>query len=71
MKEKNYPEALKVLNIATTVSNTDADAYYWLSRCFEASGKKDLAIANYERAIALDSSLSEARDALKKIEMAN
>ena len=31
-EQKQYDEALKVFNLTVTVSNTDADGYYWLGR---------------------------------------
>ncbi len=66
-ERKQYEEALKIFNMAATVSNTDADAYYWMGRCFEATGKVAEAVTNYERAAALDHGLSEARDALRRL----
>lgn len=66
-ERKDYTAALKIFNMASTVSNTDADAYYWMGRCFEATGKTEDAITNYERAVALDNNLSEAREALKRL----
>lgn len=64
---KQYQKALDIFNMAATVSNTDADAYFWMGRCFEATGKRDQAIINYERALALDDSFTEARTALQRL----
>jgi tetratricopeptide (TPR) repeat protein len=66
-ERKEYEAALKIFQLAATVSNTDADAYYWMGRCFEATGKTEDAITNYERAIALDNNLIEAREGLKRL----
>lgn len=66
-ESKRYDEALKIFNMTITVSNTDADGYYWLGRCYEATGKIEDAIANYERAVALDRTFTEARTALKRL----
>lgn len=66
-ERKNYPEALKVFNMAATVSNTDADAYYWMGRCFENTGDKEKAVLNYQRAYALDDSFMEARAAIRRL----
>jgi tetratricopeptide (TPR) repeat protein len=66
-ERKQYDEALKVFNLTVTVSNTDADGYYWLGRTYEATGKIQDAIANYERAIALDRTFTEARAALRRL----
>jgi tetratricopeptide (TPR) repeat protein len=66
--EKNkIPEALKVFSMAATVSNTDADAYYWIGRCYEKSGDRQQALLNYERAYSLDHTFYEARQALKRL----
>jgi tetratricopeptide (TPR) repeat protein len=66
-ERKEYDEALKVFKMTVTVSNTDADGYYWLGRCYEAKGKIEDAIENYERAIALDKTFTEARTALQRL----
>ena len=60
-EQKKYDEALKVFTTAATVSNTNADAYFWMGRCYEAMQNTSLAIANYNRALSLDPSFSEAR----------
>lgn len=66
-ERKNITEAEKVFNLATTVSNTDADAYYWLGRCFESTGDKEKAIENYNRAISLDNTFTEAKAGINRI----
>ncbi len=66
-KQKNYDEALNTFHMATVVSNTDPDAYYWMGRCYEAINRKEEAIAFYERALALDKDFIEARAALKRL----
>jgi tetratricopeptide (TPR) repeat protein len=66
-ERKQYDEALKVFNMTITVSNTDADGYYWLGRTYEATGKIQDAITNYQRAVALDRTFTEARDALRRL----
>lgn len=66
-ERNNYAEAIKVFNMAITVSNTDADAYYWLGRCYESTGDRQQALTNYERAYALDNSFIEAGIALKRL----
>ncbi|MEO8583429.1 MAG: tetratricopeptide repeat protein [Flavitalea sp.] len=66
--ERNkYAEAMKVFNLAATVSNTDADAYYWMGRCYEKTGDKEQAASNYERAYSLDHSFSDASEALRRL----
>lgn len=66
-EQKKYDEALKVFNMAATVSNTDADAYFWIGRCLEQQGNTQEAIVNYKRAIALDETFTEAKDALRRL----
>jgi tetratricopeptide (TPR) repeat protein len=66
-EQKQYPEALEVFGIAATVSNTNADAYYWIARCYEATGRKDQALQNYQRALAFDKDFIEAREAIKRL----
>lgn len=64
---KRIDSAMNVFNMAATVSNTDADAYYWMGRCFEVKGDKQQAAANFDRAAALDDGFSEARAALQRV----
>jgi len=66
-ENKKLTEALAVFTLAATVSNTDADAYFWMGRCYETLGDKEKAAVNYERAFALDRSFFEAWDALKRL----
>lgn len=66
-ERKRYEDALKLFNMTTTVSNTDADAYYWLGRCYEATGNINDAVTNYERALSLDNTFTEARTALRRL----
>ncbi len=66
-ERKKINEALKVFNMATTVSNTDPDAYYWLGRCYEMSGNRSEAIINYQRAFSLDDTFNEAKAALQRL----
>jgi tetratricopeptide (TPR) repeat protein len=66
-EKKQYEEALKILKTALTVANTNPDAYYWIGRCYEASGDKELALMNYERALSLDPDYDEARAGIRKL----
>jgi tetratricopeptide (TPR) repeat protein len=54
--------------MATTVSNTDPDAYYWLGRCYEATQNRNEAISNYQKAFALDKTFTDAKDAIEKLQ---
>ena len=65
--EKKYDEALKTVQKANLVSNSFTDAYYWMGRCYEALGNKELAIDNYKKTLGLDPDYKEAKEALDKI----
>ncbi len=67
-ERKKYEDAMKVFTLAGTVSNSDADVYYWMGRCFEATGDRDNARANYQRAFALDETFLEARDGIRRLD---
>jgi tetratricopeptide (TPR) repeat protein len=64
---KDLAQALKTFQLAATVTNTYADAYFWIGRCFEAQGQKKEAAENYTKALALDKDFIEAERALKRI----
>lgn len=66
-EQKEYAKALEVFNMATTVSNTNADAWYWIGRCYEATGQKDLAIDHYKKALAFDKNFTEARERIQHL----
>ncbi|HZE86141.1 MAG TPA: tetratricopeptide repeat protein [Puia sp.] len=68
-KQKNYGEALKTFQMTITVSNTYPDGYYWMARCYEATGRKDEALMYYQEALALDKDFSEARDGIKRLKI--
>lgn len=65
--DKKFTEALAVFQTLVTVKNTYPDGYYWMAKCYEALNNKTEAIANYQKAIALDPKLKEAADALLRL----
>lgn len=65
--EKKYDDALKTVQKANLVSNSFPDAYYWMGKCYEAMGNKELAIDNYKKTLGLDPDFKEAREALDRI----
>jgi tetratricopeptide (TPR) repeat protein len=65
--QKNMDAALKTFELAATVSNTNPDAYYWQGRCYEAIGKKEDALNNYVRALALDKKFVQARQGIERL----
>jgi tetratricopeptide (TPR) repeat protein len=65
---KKSDSALKEFTMAATVANTNADAWYWMARIYEEQGKKEQALVNYKRALALDKKFEEARAGIRRIE---
>ncbi len=64
---KRYQDAIKVVELASTISPQFADAYYWMGKCQEALGNKDEARQNYLRAFSLNKELREARQAADRL----
>lgn len=64
---KQYVNALAVFQLASTVNNLYADAYYYMARCYEMMNKKDSAVLRFQQSLQLDPSLNEAREHLKKL----
>jgi tetratricopeptide (TPR) repeat protein len=65
---ENFNAAMQTFNMATTVTNSDPDAYYWLGRCYEAKHMKMDAINNYRKAISLDKDFTEARQRMEDLD---
>jgi tetratricopeptide (TPR) repeat protein len=65
--QKKYTDALKVFQLANTISATFPDAYFWMGRCQESLGQKDEAKLNYQRALGLDESFTEAKEAMERL----
>jgi tetratricopeptide (TPR) repeat protein len=66
-EQKKYADAINVFELALKISTAYADAYYWLGKCEEATGKKEDARLNYQRAYGLDKSLTEAKEAADRL----
>jgi tetratricopeptide (TPR) repeat protein len=65
--QKKYDSALDVFVIAVTVAQRNPDGYFWMARTYEVLGKKDLALLNYRRALAIDTSFEEAEAGIKRL----
>ena len=50
------------------VQETYADGYFWIGRCYEATGNKDQAIAYYHEALAFDKDFTEAAERIKRLQ---
>ena len=67
-KQKQYQPAMESFQMTVKVSETYADGYFWIGRCYEATGYKDQAIAYYRQALALDKDFTEAAQGIKRLE---
>jgi tetratricopeptide (TPR) repeat protein len=67
-QQKRYDTAMTTFLMTIKVSDTYPDGYYWVGRCFEATGRKDQAILYYRQALALDKDFTEAADHIKRIQ---
>ncbi len=67
-EQKRYDTAMTTFLMTIKVSDTYPDGYYWVGRCFEATGRKDQAILYYRQALALDKDFAEAADHIKRLQ---
>ncbi|HEU4901611.1 MAG TPA: tetratricopeptide repeat protein [Flavisolibacter sp.] len=67
-RQKKYEQALKSFALGQKLSPGTADFYFWVAKTQEAMGNKADAKANYERAYALDKSMTEAKEAAERIQ---
>ena len=65
--QKKYDAALRTFALGQKFNPGAADFYLWIAKTQEAMGDKADAKANYERAFALDKSLTEAKEAAEKL----
>ena len=66
-QQKKYEPALKAFAIGQKVSPATADFYFWVAKTQEAMGQKADAKMNYERAFALDKTMTEAKEAAARL----
>ncbi len=64
---KNYKEALETFELATKVSPTFAESYYWAGKTKEALGNNEEAKLDYQRAYGLDKNLKDAKEAADRL----
>jgi tetratricopeptide (TPR) repeat protein len=64
---KKYDAALTVFKQLVAVNQTSADGYYWIAKNFEALGKIDEAIKNYNKALVFNTELNEAKQAITRL----
>ncbi|MEO7924385.1 MAG: tetratricopeptide repeat protein [Chitinophagaceae bacterium] len=65
--QEKYAEALKTFELASTISATFPDAYFWTGKCQEAMGNMEEAKLSYQRAYGLDKTFTEAKEAADKL----
>ena len=61
---KRYSEGAKAFKLATTISPTFAEGYYWLAKCERAMGLTKEAKENFARAYQFDTSLVDRSSSL-------
>jgi TolA-binding protein len=54
VRKKDYPKAIKLLNIAKKEKSREAEARFWLGFCYLETGKLKEAVFNYYQATKLD-----------------
>jgi tetratricopeptide (TPR) repeat protein len=67
-KQNRYDSAMVTFLMTVRVSDTYPDGYYWVGRCYEATGHKDQAILYYRQALALDKDFIEAANHIKQLQ---
>ena len=67
-QQKQIDSAMSTFLMTIRVSNTYPDGYFWVGRCYEATGHKEQAILYYRQALALDKDFTEAADRIKKLQ---
>lgn len=60
-------KAIAVFNQVIEIRPTYADAFYWMGKTYEQKGDKENAIKEYQRSLAIDPSIKEAKDALQRL----
>ena len=68
---KEYKKALQVYEQLNAVNPTNADGYYWQAKCNEILSNKTKAIQLYKKAIQLDGTITQANEALQRLETKN
>lgn len=66
-EQHQYNEAFKIFQLSSTIKPTFSDAYYWMGMCQEATGDKDNAYVNFNRAYELDKTFAAAKEAMERV----
>ena len=62
-EQGRYQQAMQWFPMTVKVQETYADGYFWIGRCYEATGNKDQAIAYYHEALAFDKDFAKRQNA--------
>ncbi|MBB1283909.1 tetratricopeptide repeat protein [Flavisolibacter sp. BT320] len=68
LEQKKYEQALRTFATGQKLSPGTADFYFWVAKTQEAMGNKADAKMNFERAFALDKTMTEAKTAAEAID---
>ena len=68
---KQLDKARSTFEKIIEVSPDNGDAFYWLGKCAEEAGNKAEAKLNYQKAYALDKTLTEAKESADRININN
>jgi tetratricopeptide (TPR) repeat protein len=66
--QDRYDDALRTFETLSQLNAKYADAFYWMAKCEEQLGRPEAAIAHYHKTLAIDISIHEARQALKRLQ---
>ena len=68
LAQKKPEAARKELELLRAVAPSYAPCHYWIAKVAASEQKKELALFHYKLALSLDSTLQEARDAIRLLE---
>src|SRR5579872_6047231 len=71
LREQDYSTAIPLLEEAAAADPNDARTQALLGYAYESTGQRDKAIAAYQKALDLDSSLSRVRESLHRLQEEN
>jgi Tfp pilus assembly protein PilF len=68
LAQKKPEAARKELELLRAVAPSYAPCHYWIAKVAANEQKNELALVHYKLALSLDSTLQEARDAIRLLE---
>lgn len=67
-EQRQWQEALHYFNLGAKTAPTDAECYYYRGLCYEKTGNKEAAMADYNKALSFRKHYPEASAALELLE---